>query len=54
LSFVIVFAACLSWLVLTSDFATFVSPLGLNVSVQTWYIYYWQVHFVNNVITIKT
>jgi hypothetical protein len=46
LSFVIVFGACLSWFVLISDFVTFVSPLGLNVSVQTWYIYYWQVHFV--------
>jgi hypothetical protein len=33
---------------------TFVSPLWLNVSVHTWYFYYWQVHFVNNVITIKT
>jgi hypothetical protein len=54
LSFVIVFGACLSWFVLISEFVTFVSPLGLNVSVQTWYIYYWQVHFVNNVITIKS
>ena len=25
---------------------TFVSPPVINVSVQTWYIYYWQVHFV--------
>ena len=46
------------YLLLTGTFCirlmTFVSPLGLNVSVETWYIYYWQVHFVNNVITIKT
>ena len=38
------------YLLLTGTFCirimTFVSPLGLNVSVQTWYIYYWQVHFV--------
>jgi hypothetical protein len=38
------------YLLLTGTFCirlmTFVSPLGLNVSLQTWYIYYWQVHFV--------
>ena len=47
LSFVIVFAACLSWFVLISDFVTFVSHLGLNVSVQTWHIISYIVGFNN-------
>jgi hypothetical protein len=38
------------YLLLTGTFCirlmTFVSPPVFNVSVQTWYIYYWQVHFV--------